>query len=529
MALTKATYSIIEGAVFNVLDFGAVGDNTTDDTTAIQAAIDAANAAYVGGSQLGGGNEVFMPAGRYKITGLIIKNGVNLRGAGRLNTQLRVAGSGSIGLAATANSSTMTSADNRFYGFFKDFAVYSWEGANGSPATNQVGWDAIGFSRWFCENMYFGWGAGFTGIRATGAIPAGSGGPSTWYNTFIGCICEKHFVGAGGVGLLLGDTLLTSEQITTWNWIGGSIRGNGDGTGTGLNLQSGTGCTFYGVTFEANGNAILLGSAGGTRFANNIDFIGCYWEGNTVNWNIYAGCTNINFVGGFVTGGTDTDNGTATSYSTAGRTQANITGSTANDYWRVNMINGGVNRPQFVSASSVAGADFVDDLGNDATIYAAPQVSASNNYLNAYANDLTTPLWECGTGSFSPGNDNLKTLGRASFRWSTVYAATGAINTSDERSKQQIQPIDETVLRAWGKVEYAQYKFNDAVETKADSARWHFGLIAQRVKEAFESEGLDPFAYGLLCYDKWDGGDRYGIRYEEALALECAYLRSKLR
>lgn len=37
MGLTKVTYSMIEGAPINVLDFGAVGDGTTDDTAAITA------------------------------------------------------------------------------------------------------------------------------------------------------------------------------------------------------------------------------------------------------------------------------------------------------------------------------------------------------------------------------------------------------------------------------------------------------------------------------------------------------------
>ena len=146
-----------------------------------------------------------------------------------------------------------------------------------------------------------------------------------------------------------------------------------------------------------------------------------------------------------------------------------------------------------------------------------------------------------------PLTDNFVSLGAAGQRWTQVYAATGTINTSDENSKDIRQEgIDPAVLRAWGKVEFYQYKFRDAVELKGDGARWHFGVVAQRVKDAFESEGLDAFEYGVLCYDEWGdsapvidedsaevlpavtAGSRYGIRYDEALILECAYLRSKI-
>lgn len=160
-------------------------------------------------------------------------------------------------------------------------------------------------------------------------------------------------------------------------------------------------------------------------------------------------------------------------------------------------------------------------------------------------------------GVTRPGADNTQTLGSASYRWSEVFAGTGTINTSDEREKQDVADIDPRVLRAWGRVKFQQFRWRDSVQKKGEGARIHFGVIAQRVKEAFEAEGLDPFAYGLLCYDEWgaqperwsepvlddDGnvvvesaliapalaaGNRYGVRYEEALALECAYLRARL-
>lgn len=55
MSLTKVTYSMINGAPINVLDYGAVGNGTTDDTAAIQAALN------VGGT-------VVIPDGTFKIT-----------------------------------------------------------------------------------------------------------------------------------------------------------------------------------------------------------------------------------------------------------------------------------------------------------------------------------------------------------------------------------------------------------------------------------------------------------------------------
>lgn len=63
---------------------------------------------------------------------------------------------------------------------------------------------------------------------------------------------------------------------------------------------------------------------------------------------------------------------------------------------------------------------------------------------------------------------------------------------------------------------------------------------------AFEQEGLDGFAYGVLCYDEWDetpaeyndegklvtpytpAGNRYGIRHDELWAFVTAGFEARL-
>ncbi len=194
--------------------------------------------------------------------------------------------------------------------------------------------------------------------------------------------------------------------------------------------------------------------------------------------------------------------------------------------------------------------------------------SRNEGFSSIYANNEESLRFLPGQvrtmGSLRPNADGTASLGTGSARWSEIFAATGTINTSDEREKTSTVDPDESLMRAWGKVNFKVFQFKDAIEKKGADARLHVGVIAQEVKAAFESEGLDASRYGLFCHDAWEdeyedvtvvdqpevtdddgnittpevshvekrlvtaAGDRYGIRYEEALALECAYQRWRL-
>jgi hypothetical protein len=82
MALTKAHFRMIDGSAVNVRDFGAVGDGVTDDTAAIQAALDS------------GAGIVKIPTGTYLTGALSISNGLNptIAGDGPKNTVLKANG-----------------------------------------------------------------------------------------------------------------------------------------------------------------------------------------------------------------------------------------------------------------------------------------------------------------------------------------------------------------------------------------------------------------------------------------------------
>jgi hypothetical protein len=82
-----------------------------------------------------------------------------------------------------------------------------------------------------------------------------------------------------------------------------------------------------------------------------------------------------------------------------------------------------------------------------------------------------------------------------------VYATNTSVSTSDVRLKQDIESLDEAEKRVGVALKglIKKYKWKSAVKAKGDNARYHVGVIAQEVEQAFIDEGLDGFNYGILC------------------------------
>lgn len=106
-------------------------------------------------------------------------------------------------------------------------------------------------------------------------------------------------------------------------------------------------------------------------------------------------------------------------------------------------------------------------------------------------------------GYILPGADNAQNFGAGSLRWGTIYAASGTINTSDERYKviREGGCLSEAEFAAWSHVRAIVYQDKDSFDRKGDDARLHVGYSWQAIAAAFAAQGLDANRYGLWCED----------------------------
>jgi len=324
----------------------------------------------------------------------------------------------------------------------------------------------------------------------------------------------------------------------------------GSVTNAGLSAHN----TYDAISLEGNasGNDISVKFLGDLA-ANKARYYVAEKDAATNNY-IHGGMTDANYGTGFQ------------NLRTAGTSKiSGVKGYSKSQFGTVEVSERvDVQGPFFAGPVTAATPPLLRLNNGGATSLLAGSIGYSAAYLQAQQDDGTNLLKELwlnplGGGvlvgtSFGSMTDNASALGGAANRWSVVYAGTGTINTSDAREKQQIQDIPDAWLDAWAGVNRRRFKWNEAVARKGEAARWHVGLVAQDVHAAFAARGIDAFEIGLLCYDEWSdefdevievgpggelrptgertlvrpAGNRWGVRYDEAQAMEAAWVRREL-
>jgi len=166
--------------------------------------------------------------------------------------------------------------------------------------------------------------------------------------------------------------------------------------------------------------------------------------------------------------------------------------------------------------------------GND--MYIASGTTSSAGVGLRFIDYQVTNIQPCrGNGSTL---DNVIDLGSVGARFDDIYATNGTINTSDENEKQDIQALTDAEQRVATACKglIRRFRWQDSVAEKDnnpdsdETARYHFGVIAQDLQDAFTAEGLNASDYGMFISSTWTDDDgveqtRLGVRYNELLSF----------
>lgn len=248
--------------------------------------------------------------------------------------------------------------------------------------------------------------------------------------------------------------------------------------------SSGTGT--YDVRLAASGGT---GSGGGTlTVIGNVALNGTHTVGGTTTFNgnvviNTAGavnCATLAASGGITTPSTVTATGNIASSNTVSAPTGTFTTLTANN---------------FTAPTAAIGRITVDGV-----------------YIDTQTTGVGTWIDIAGVAGFIPGmgvappTDNAMALGASGYRWTSVWATSGVVSTSDATAKKNVK--DEKLgLSFVESLRPVSYKWR----ASKDKGTYH-GFIAQEVHESLAGR---PFA-GLTEPD--GEGELYGLRYSEFIA-----------
>ena len=601
------------GDFINVKDFGAKGDGATDDTQAIQAAIDAAasNAESVISDSVSlVSAAVYLPSGRYKTTTpIVVKQGVAIIGASMTSTTIEPSHSGvcmtlggtdkyycglrvaDLSIKGKSTGGTMpnvTSSDTTIgidayncvrncciencmiYGCVVNVSMFnSWTmnlfsnyifgaveyNVKTNNATSAVfAWNRIEYAR--KSNIYM-YESNETGVESSS----------------IGLLMESNAIQASGEnGILIEHTAYVTikssyferncykKTAETDDMADINIKQSSQGNVSSYFIENNY-FTDAGQFSSQIASAVKCTGARVLSLTENNNYnthYKCFLEKNSPD--------NIDTLyahGNFIYGGGDVSKSIYTASGDHNFITKRNTSYAIGDSLSASKYIGDISIADKNNTNLTRIRDYVHSNGSNRLAFYVYSAD-SNNSLMAFEmiNGGQSSQFATLGCTLRPSTTNVYDLGASSVRWNNIYAASGQVSTSDARKKTNIVSPSEALMRAWGKVNFKVFQFISAVNKKGtEKARLHVGIIAQEVRDAFSSEGLNADRYGLFCYDSWKdefedvevidkeavidiegneiepavkhierrqtqvAGDIYSIRYDEALALESAYQR----
>lgn len=144
----------------------------------------------------------------------------------------------------------------------------------------------------------------------------------------------------------------------------------------------------------------------------------------------------------------------------------------------------------------------------------------------AYVNVATNVVFG---SNIQPGGDGAYSCGTASSRWSQLYATTPSISTSDRREKTDINYDVSAYDAIFDALKPASFKYKDGT-----SGRTHTGFISQDIEDVLGPSGLTSTDFATFIKSPLEdkeghiieGEYRYGVRYEELIALCVAQIQA---
>jgi hypothetical protein len=262
MSLTKATFSMIDGAMLNVLDFGAVGNGVADDTAAIQAAINAG-----AGQSVGTAKTVYFPAGDYYISAPItVPNYTTILGDGPSKSRINLQGK-------PYTSHVFTNADPVTWGWLliQDFAIRGGSYGLYNASASQ--------ENWILTNVSFELQT-IAGIRSDVSFQINNLRNVTFYYCAHGIIIGSGFMNMNNfdscdfAGIANQAVLAVSGSTEVNNFTGCRFEAGGVVGRSTIYLNNARNTNFYGCYIENTHDVFLdqINSSGAT-------FHGCHFTG----------------------------------------------------------------------------------------------------------------------------------------------------------------------------------------------------------------------------------------------------------